>query len=118
MSKVKGKGHIGVFDDQKELISPSGEKVWIDNPLVEEIKYLWEYGVETIASCSGHRKYPPTIIVSSKSIPKMVELGYEVWINTSCDKDSARYDGFYAKFVVITDEMRSNHLKEIKRLYD
>ena len=113
--KIKDKGHMGEFDDQIELIAPNGKKVYIDNHLVEEIKYLWKYhGIETIASCSGHREYPPTIIVSKKSIPKMVEIGYQVWINPSCNEGFARYDGFYAKFVELTKTMIDNHLKDIK----
>lgn len=118
ISILEDKGHMGKFDYQTELISPNGKKVYIDNPLVEEIKYLWKNGVETIASCSGHNKYPAVILVDSKSIKKMVEIGYKMWLNPYCKKDSARYDGFYAKSVELTDVMLKNHLKEIEEYFN
>lgn len=111
--KVEDKGHMGKFDDQTELTMPNGKKVGIDNPLVEEIQYLWSKGVETMGSCSGHKIAPPIIFVAKESIPKMVELSYHLFINTCGGDNWGRYDAFYSKAVEITDVMRKNHVNDI-----
>lgn len=55
--------------------------VEIDKCLIPEIKWLWNNGIETLASCCGHNKIEPTIIVKSKYIDKMKQLGYKNIIN-------------------------------------
>ena len=50
--------------------------VGIDNCLLEEIKQLWESGIQTTESCCGHNVAPAYISVVDEHIEKMMELGY------------------------------------------
>lgn len=50
--------------------------VCIDNCILDEIKGLWEKGIQTTNSCCGHNKLPGEIIVVEEHIPRMLELGY------------------------------------------
>ena len=49
----------------------------IDNCLVEEIKTLWNKGIQTTSSCCGHNIAPAVISVIDKDINKMERLGYK-----------------------------------------
>ena len=49
----------------------------IDNCLIEEIKDLWNKGIQTTSCCSGHDKERGYIVVIPEHIKKMEELGYE-----------------------------------------
>lgn len=54
----------------------------IDDCLVEEIKDLWNKGIHTSGCCCGHKgKFPAWISVEHTDIPKMLDLGYKMFIN-------------------------------------
>lgn len=61
----------------------------VDKCLLDEIKWLNDQGIQTIGSCCGkHINIPKdnichkgSIIVSSKYIDKMIDLGYDYYIN-------------------------------------
>ncbi len=57
-------------------LSSVDETVCVDNCILEEIKELWEKGIQTTNSCCGHNKLPGSIIVIHEHIDKMLELGY------------------------------------------
>ena len=59
----------------------------IDKCLLPEIVSLWEQGIKTTGCCCGHGdKSLASISVKPEFIPKMKELGYEVFYN-SCRPD-------------------------------
>ena len=45
--------------------------------------FLMINGMRTLASCCGHGKQPPTVVVKEESFDKMKELGYNAKINAS-----------------------------------
>jgi len=49
----------------------------IDKEIAKEIKGLWNKGVQTVASCSGHNTMLGIISVLPKYVEKMKELGYK-----------------------------------------
>lgn len=53
------------------------DKICIDPCIVEEIKQLWELGIETHGCCCGHNKAESFVNVHEKDIEKMIELGYK-----------------------------------------
>ncbi|GAH50580.1 unnamed protein product, partial [marine sediment metagenome] len=53
----------------------------IDNCILEEIKFLWSKGIQTIESCCGHNKQQGYICVIPEAIKKMEKLGYKHYIN-------------------------------------
>ncbi len=73
---------MGSYENQTVLDYPkwfvSGKKAaGIDNCILEEIKGLWEKGIQTTESCCGHNKAPGYISVLPEYIPAMMELGYK-----------------------------------------
>jgi hypothetical protein len=56
-------------------------EIEVDDCLADEIKELNEKGVFTIASCCGHGRADPTIIIQPSSKSKAQELGYESYIS-------------------------------------
>jgi len=74
-----------------EIRTPKGEFVGIDKEIASEVQHLWDLGVETIESCSGHGKDRGCIIVSESSSEKMLELGYEK------EKNTGQWHSFYPK---------------------
>lgn len=58
----------------------------IDNCLVEEIKNLWNKGIQTTACCCGHNIAPAVISVIPEHIKKMDKLGYENFCDWSFKK--------------------------------
>jgi len=111
--KVEDKGHIGMYDDATVLVTPQGKPVTVDNPLAEEIQFIWSLGIETTGCCSGHNVYPSYIGVYTEYIPQMVALWYEVQINTAGKDNWGRYDTFFSKSVKTTLEMKSNYIESI-----
>ena len=53
-------------------------KVSIDYCVAEDIKYLWDNGVQTLSVCYGHKEDDPSIVIDSKytykEIDKIVKL--------------------------------------------
>ena len=60
----------------------NGIKFQVDKCIAEEVLWLRNMGVNTIASCCGHNKIQPTIAVDEKDIEKMKEFGYKEFFNT------------------------------------
>lgn len=81
---------MGSYSNQSVLTTPQGKIAGIDNCLVDEIKSLWDLGIQTIESCCGHNKVSGYIAVSDDSIPQMIKLGY-------LQQDINRPDIFYPK---------------------
>jgi len=69
----------------------------IDNCILEEIKWLWENGIQTTESCCGHNVAPAYISVIDEHIERMKALGYKNLIITgqpSFDENGFRADVF------------------------
>lgn len=50
----------------------------IDGCIVEEIKKLWDRGIETRASCCGHNYLPAMVAVDADCFEAMFALGYQM----------------------------------------
>ena len=75
--------------------SPKLYTAAIDKCLLPEILKLWEMGIKTTGCCCGHGKHEFAFIsVSPEYIPRMKELGYQVYFN-SCRPDDE--DSFIPK---------------------
>ena len=78
---------MGSYANQTVLQYPnwfvsSKKSAGIDNCILEEIKGLWESGVQTTESCCGHNKSAPYIAVVPEHAEAMRSLGYKdlnVW---------------------------------------
>jgi hypothetical protein len=69
--------------------------VAVDKCLIKEIIYLWEQGIRTTGCCCGHgEKEFAYIGVVFEDIPKMKQLGYEVFFNKERPNDE---DSFIPK---------------------
>lgn len=51
--------------------------VSIDSCIAEEIKKLWDKGIETMGCCCGHNSERGWVQVYPDDYPQMFELGYE-----------------------------------------
>lgn len=76
----------------------------IDNCILEEIKTLWERGIQTSESCCGHNISPAYISVLPEYIPRMMELGYKhlicpatAGVCSAWDENGFRADTFEPK---------------------
>lgn len=68
---------FGNYDRQVVVELPiTKERIQCDYELASEISYLNMIGIKTVASCSGHGIYVPTISVDEKHVDNMIELGY------------------------------------------
>lgn len=56
----------------------TGKQVGIDACVLDEIKSLWDEGIQTCASCCGHNKVDGTIAVMPECEEEMVKMGYEM----------------------------------------
>ena len=78
------KSHAQLYECQECLYD-----FCVDKCLLDEIKWLNDQGIQTIGSCCGKHVnipkdsiyYKGSIIVSSKYIDKMIDLGYDYWVN-------------------------------------
>ena len=78
------KSHAQLYECQECLYD-----FCVDKCLLDEIKWLNDQGIQTIGSCCGKHvdipkdsiHYKGTIIVSYKYIDKMIDLGYNYWVN-------------------------------------
>ena len=82
---------------RKDNFEDGWKRVSIDKCLLDEVVVLWEHGIKTAGNCCGHGKDEPVIWVYDEFIPRMKELGYEVWPHYD---GSGREDGFLAKTIV------------------
>lgn len=86
--------NFGTFKNSTGLITPQGERKWIDNCILPEILELWYKGIPTIESCCGHNKHTGYIAVYDFDIHKMYAMGYV---------EESRTDLFYPKSIPITN---------------
>ena len=74
-----GREAFGNYDWQPAIQppwKPYGNFVNIDACMIEEIAFLWRYGIKTIECCCGHLVTKSYIAVEKEFINKMHELGY------------------------------------------
>lgn len=102
---------FGSYDNQTILDYPEWfeskktiRKAGIDNCLLNEIKYLWEEGIQTMESCCGHNKAEAYISVLNKYHDRMIGLGYKQYKSPfrneeGYDNDGYRIDMFEAKSI-------------------
>ena len=66
-----------------EIIMTSwwGRKVSVDLCMKQEILFLWSHKIKTNGCCCGHNIQNPFINVELEHHTKMIDLGYEFWIN-------------------------------------
>lgn len=57
---------MGTYKNQVTIVTPQGKVVGIDRCIVDDVIELWALGYETIASCCGHNKVRPSIVVRPK----------------------------------------------------
>ena len=72
---------MGTYTNQVTVSYPYGitrPRISIDRCLIEELKGLWDMGIETHGSCCGHGYLVSWIGVDDEYIPMMEELGYKV----------------------------------------
>jgi len=72
---------MGSYDNQVTLKMPDGKPMGIDKCIVEEIKYIWSWGVKTTGCCCGHNIQEGYIGVIDKDIEIMKRGGYKVLID-------------------------------------
>lgn len=92
--------NIGTYENTKII-----NGIELDKCLVPEIKWLWNNGIETVASCCGHNKIEPSIIVKEKYIDKMRKLGYKNKINPIYPK---KENLFYSKTISRPRQINNN----------
>lgn len=68
---------FGDYSRQVVIKLPNGKTIQCDYELASEISYLNMIGIETVASCSGHKIYVPIISVKKEFIDDMKSLGYK-----------------------------------------
>lgn len=75
--------NIKMGSHKNEIIMTSwwGVKVSVDKCMFNEIKYLWNNKIKTTGCCCGHNIQKPFINVELGEHNKMINLGYEFWIN-------------------------------------
>lgn len=81
---------MGSYDCQTVLIAPDWHLtgfICIDDCIINEIKSLWNMGIETTASCCGHNVTEATIAVKEKSIQQMIDSGYKISKHYNDHKD-------------------------------
>lgn len=87
----------------KEHIYKNGE-LDIDNRIVDEIKGLWNIGIHTRGCCCGHNKLGGYIEVERTDIPKMINLGYEIYAG---EEANTYFDTFVPKSKCFCEEKGS-----------
>lgn len=85
--------HMGEYKSAR-LNAGLSAMICIDPCIMEEIKYLWELGINTYGCCCGHNTYEPMVNVGEKDIKKMLQLGY-----VQNHPDKMRKDTFKLKSV-------------------
>lgn len=69
---------MGSYMRQITVQDPFTKKlVGIDICILQDIAELWYLGIRTMASCCGHGKIFPSIIVHDDHIQQMLKLGYD-----------------------------------------
>lgn len=71
---------VGTFTRTVLMEDPFKRKVvGIDLCIATEVAELWWRGIETMASCCGHGKFPPNVCVAPEFDDLMRELGFKLW---------------------------------------
>lgn len=99
--------------DLLDIPKAKGGIVQVDRCLSEEVKGLWDKGIRTVASCCGHNKSMPRILVHPEDIDKMIEMGYDIALNVAGIDNVLRTDAFYSKSVRYTQEQYINSIKHL-----
>lgn len=101
---------FGTYDCSYNVMLPwfgddgRAHTVAIDKCLLAEVVSLWEQGIKTTGCCCGHGRQGMAFIgVRPEHIPKMKELGYEVWFNECRPGDE---DSFVPKTKLEYGEIR------------
>lgn len=68
---------IGSRDRHRRIEEGLSTQVAVDPCIVDQIKFLWGKGIETLGCCCGHNRIPAWVNVDKGSIHKMVEMGYK-----------------------------------------
>lgn len=71
---------LGSYKAAIERVAPSWSSkptLCIDSCILDEVLWLWEYGIITNGSCCGHNIVHPYIGVDISSVQKMSELNYK-----------------------------------------
>ena len=67
MCNKRTSSQISIADRSATFISCTGDykKIKVDHCMVQIIQFLNRHGIETVACCCGHNRYPMTIVVTS-----------------------------------------------------
>lgn len=91
---------LGSFDNQVEVFHETlGRSIWLDACIADEVIGLLNAGVKTIASCCGHNKTVPSIVVEPEAVPIMEAMGYKHFFNRCVPKGKFAKTYFYSKSV-------------------
>lgn len=91
---------MGSFDNQVVIDHLNlSHPVGIDACIADEVIDLLNKGIKTRASCCGHNKAIPSIVVAPESIRRMEELGYRHFFNRVVPIGPWSRTYFYAKSV-------------------
>lgn len=72
---------FGDYSNMEIIYDNKGNKMQVDKCIADEILWLNNIGIKTIASCCGHNKIKGSIAVEEKYVLRMKELGYKQWFN-------------------------------------
>ena len=86
------------YRDNRVAEGLSGDGIFIDRCLVDEVVALWKAGVRTYGQCCGHNLpgVRPMINIGYVDMEKALSLGYEVYLFTN---DPSRRDTIIPKSV-------------------
>lgn len=91
---------VGSFDNQIEIDHPSLlHPIMVDTCIAEEVIMLLHKGVKTVASCCGHNKTIPSIMVAPESVKRMEALGYRHVFNRCLVTGPYSKNTFYSETV-------------------
>ena len=91
---------LGTFANQVEIHHPKlSHPVWVDVCIADEIINLLSNGVKTMASCCGHNKTIPSIMVAPESVKLMEAMGYKHHFNFCVNTGKFARCYFYSKSV-------------------
>ena len=91
MCKCEKTVRIGSYDNTVRLEHDTlGKAIFVDRCIADEIKHLLDMGIVTLASCCGHNRTIPVIMVAPQYIGQMKQLGYKpqrnnFLIGTECE---------------------------------
>lgn len=75
----------------ESVVVIEGKSIEVDACIAEELIFLNDNGVKTVASCCGHGKHYPNALILSSSKRRAKELGYFPIYYTFKHADWGRY---------------------------